>query len=104
MMRIDSHREDAETQGMVRHWYGKVTGRFSIRPRGIIARMYLNERDLQNRPSEIVAHECTHAGMAWARLRSAKLNHMPGEEVLCHAVGQMVKQVNHYLYAFGVFK
>ena len=104
MLRIDGHREGVDTQGLVRHWFSKIDrDRFAIRPRGIVARMYLNTKDLRDRPSEIVAHECTHAGMAWARLAKANLRNMSGEEVLCHAVGQMVKQVNYHLYAFGVF-
>jgi hypothetical protein len=92
-----------DTQGLVRHWMSKINGRFTVRPRGMVARMYLNVADLRVRPSEIVSHECTHAGMAWARIRGANLKHMPGEEVLCYAVGAMVKQVNRACYAHGVW-
>lgn len=105
MRRVDDFIDGdwSRTQGLVRSWSSKRDGSAVYRPRGLVARMYLNVADLRKRPSEIVAHECTHAGMAWARLRRANLRHMPGEEVLCHAVGQMVRQVNSVCYAHGVF-
>lgn len=65
--------------------------------------MFLNVRDLRDRPSEIVAHECAHAAMAWARLQHARLWRMDGEEVLCYAVGHLVKQVNRVCFAHGVW-
>lgn len=71
---------------------------------GRIAFMFLNARDLRRRPGEIIAHECTHAGMAWARFCRANLRVMDGEEVLCYAVGEMVRQVNRIGYAAGVFR
>jgi hypothetical protein len=110
MRRIEGESKDASgpessrTQGLVRSWFYKRSGVPCYRPRGLVARMYLNTVDLRNRPSEIVAHECTHAGMAWARLRGAKLEHMPGEEVLAHAVGQLVRQVNTICYAHRVWE
>lgn len=106
MRRIDHAKGDdldPRCMGLVRHWMSIPTGRLVYRPRGLVARMYLNVPDLREKPSEIVSHECTHAGMAWARLRRANLAHMPGEEVLCHAVGQLVRQVNSACYAHQVW-
>lgn len=107
MRRVDGARgDDLDTRcmGLVRSWQSVVDGRNVYRPRGVIARMHLNVRDLRAKPSEIVSHECTHAGMAWVRLRRADLSVMPGEEVLCHAVGQLVRQVNSACYAHGVWR
>lgn len=103
MRRLDRHVEHPRTQGMLRSWHSILRGCAVIRPGGVIARMYLNTVDLRARPSEIVSHECTHAGMAWARLRRAKLEDMAGEEVLCHAVGALVRQVNRICFAHGVW-
>ena len=106
MRRIDGSRGDdlnPDCMGLVRHWFSRVSGRYTIRPRGMVARMYLNVADLKNKPGEIISHECTHAGMAWARLRRANLREMDGEEVLCYAVGAMVRQVNTACYAHGVW-
>jgi hypothetical protein len=95
---------ETKCMGLVRSWHSPRTGRHTVtRNRHLLARMYLNERDLRYRPSEIVAHECTHAGMAWARLRRANLRVMPGEEVLCHGVGRLVSQVNRVCFAHGVW-
>lgn len=96
-------REDPRTMGLVRHWTSRIDGRCVVRPRGLVARMYLNVRDLRAKPSEIVSHECTHAGMAWARLQKANLRVMAGEEVLCHAVGRLVAQVNRVCFASKVW-
>jgi len=90
--------------GLVRTWYGKRTRREAVtRPRGLVARMYLNVRDLRDKPGEIIAHECTHAAMGYSRLKRANLDVMPGEEVLAHAVGRLVSQVNRICYAHGVW-
>ena len=83
------------TAGMVRHYMSKVDGRYVVRPGHIIARMFLNAVDLRRNGMEIISHECTHAGMAWARLRRENLRRMVGEEVLCYAVGRMARQVNN---------
>lgn len=99
-----SDEMERELAGMVRSWHARRTPRGSVvRPGQLVARMYLNVKDLRERPSEIVAHECGHAAMAWARYRVANLNHMAGEEVMCHALGQLVKQVNRICYAHGVW-
>lgn len=90
--------------GLVRTWQHPKTRRAGIvRARGIVARMYLNVRDLRARPSEIVSHECAHAGMGWARFQRANLNHMHGEEVLAYAVGNLVRQVNRVCFAEKVW-
>lgn len=95
---------ERDCMGLVRTWHSPRLRLAGItRPRMLVARIYLNERDLRDRPSEIVAHEATHAGMGWARLRRAQLGHMPGEEVLCHAVGVLVKQINRACYAHRVW-
>lgn len=94
---------EVDCMGLVKHYYSRVTGRPVIRPRGMVARMYLNVRDLRARPSEIVSHECGHAAMAWARIRRANLRVMPGEEVMCYALGHLVRQCNHHLYAMKVW-
>lgn len=106
MARFGCNDVDAKTQGLVRSYYSSVTRHqrpVAVRS-WVIARMFLNRKDLTKRPSEIVAHECTHAGMAWARHRRANLAVMPGEEVLCYAVGELVKQVNRICYAAKVWK
>lgn len=106
VMRIEgtTAAEAPNCMGMVRHYFSRADGRFTVRPGLVIARMYLNIADLRAHPGEIVSHECTHAGMAWARLRNANLKDMPGEEVLCHAVGRMVVQLNTIGYRIGIWK
>jgi hypothetical protein len=101
--RLDRQDEDPRTQGMVRSWHSTLQQQPVIRPRGVIARMYLNVSDLRRRPSEIVSHECTHAGLAWGRLQRANLRRMEGEEIVCHAVGQLVRQINHHCFAQKVW-
>jgi hypothetical protein len=94
---------EADCMGMVRSYCSRVTGRDVIRPGGLVARMFLNARDLRSKPGEIVSHECGHAAMAWARLQHADLSRMSGEEVMCYALGRLVAQVNRICYAAGVF-
>lgn len=89
--------------GMVRHYTSKITGRFVVRPGHMIARMFLNVRDLRHNGAEIMSHECGHAAMAWARLRNANLKRMVGEEVMCYALGRMMQQVNHISYVMRIF-
>lgn len=92
------------TAGMVRHYFSKATGRYVVRPGQIIARMFLNAVDLRRNGAEIVSHECTHAGMAWSRLRRVNLRRMVGEEVLCYAVGRMTRQVNRIGHMAGIWR
>lgn len=104
---IEALEGDAPTNphvaGMVRHYTSKVTGRFVVRPGLIIARMFLNARDLRANPAEIISHECVHAGMAWARLQSADLSKMDGEEVMAYATGRMTRQVNYICHRMRIF-
>lgn len=94
-----------ECMGLVRHYCHRTTSwRRAALANGVIARMYLNRRDLRARPSEIVAHECTHAGIAWARFRRETLYGMRSEEVLCYATGRLVSQINRVCHAEGVWR
>jgi hypothetical protein len=94
----------SRTAGMVRHYFSKADGRFVVRPGQVIAHMFLNAADLRLRAAEIVAHECTHAALAWGRLRKAKLKDMDGEEVVCYSVGVMTAEVNRIGHMMGVWK
>lgn len=96
--------QDRRVAGLVRHYFSRVTGRLVVRPGLIIAHMYLNTTDLRRNGAEIMSHECTHAGMAWVRLRRANLKRMEGEEVLAYAVGCMTRQLNHIGYVAGVYR
>ncbi len=91
------------TGGSVQSYYSKVDGRPVVRPGFVIANMYLNRFDLKRNPTEIIAHECVHAGMAWATLRKETLKKMASEEVLAYATGDMTRQVTAICYATGVF-
>ncbi len=101
---IDGQNERPDFAGMVRHYSSRATGRKVVLPGQIIAKMFLNADDIRKNGGEIVAHECTHAGMAWSRLRKAQLSVMPGEEVLCYAVGVLAKQVNRICYKMGIWR
>jgi hypothetical protein len=99
---------ERECMGLVRSWWGPRTRRAGVvRPRGVVARMFLNTRDLRNHPSTIVPHESTHAAMAWARFRGVSLDRaqssMPDEEVIAYAVGDLVRQINRVCFAHGVW-
>lgn len=99
--------DDYRCAGMVRD-FGSRTRPFGSRRMvlhggRVVAQMWLSVRDVRQRQSEIVSHECGHAAMAWARWRGANLDRMPGEEVMCYALGRMVAQVNRICYAAGAF-
>ena len=79
---------------MVCRYYSKADGRQVVRPGLVIARMFLNARDLRRNGMEIISHESAHAGMAWAEFRKANLAVMSGEEVMAYAVGRIARQVN----------
>lgn len=89
--------------GQVWSWGVGRTERPRCKPGTIVARMYLNAVDLRAMPTEITTHECGHAAMAWARLRRANLSKMPGEEVMCYALGHMNRQLCNLLYRIRVF-
>lgn len=102
--RLDGGDADGDWAGLCRTWHSRRLRQSGVtRPRGLVARIYLNVRELQRRPSEIVSHECAHAAMGWARIRRANLRVMPGEEVMCYALGKLVAQANHNLYAMNAF-
>lgn len=68
--------------------------------RGRIVTIWLNERDILDKPSEIIAHEATHAALEFCRFKS--VNPMLGkghEEVLAYTVGVLVRQINRIFYA-----
>lgn len=93
----------AETMGAVRTFRNRITGKPVVRPGLVVARMFLNKRDIQARGSEIAAHECGHAAMAWARLRRADLATMDGEETMCYALGRMHRQLINLFWRIGVY-
>lgn len=74
---------------------GKLSGKFAC--------MWLNEKDLSDRPNEITSHEATHAAMRYAANKKADLSNMEGEEVLCHAQGVIQKNLVIGLYRTKVF-
>lgn len=100
---IERQDHGLRCMGQVWSWTNGPLERPTLKRGRIVARMYLNADDLRAHPSEIVSHECTHAGMAWARWRRAELTGMVGEEVLCYAVGRMVKQVNRIGFMMGIW-
>lgn len=104
MKRLEGDDGGGDWKGLCRTWSAPRLKVAAHRPRFLVARIYLNARDVQDRPSEIVSHECAHAAMGWARHRGANLRRMPGEEVMCYALGRLVAQANHHLYALGVFQ
>lgn len=90
-----SDRTMGQCSGLT-HYYrnGHMSGKFAC--------MWLNANDLDGRPNEITSHEATHAAMRYARNKKADLDHMPGEEVLCHAQGRIQREVIHGLYRLKV--
>lgn len=97
-----------DVMGMVRSWECKRTRRAGImKSRGLVARMFLNVVDLRNHPSTIVPHECGHAAMAWGRTRGVSvrsaMHSMDHEEIICYAVGDLVRQINQVCFAAGVW-
>jgi hypothetical protein len=105
---IYEHRELGPTDHLVagrcQSWHCKYSGRALLRPGQVVARIYFCASELQRKPNEISAHEVGHAAMAYARWLGVNLTRMAGEEVMVHALGRMVAQVNRILYAAGVFK
>lgn len=68
--------------------------------RGRIATIFLNEEDLIGKPSEVLAHEATHAAMVFCRYRGVDpMAGMGQEEVLAYTVGVLVRQLNKIFYA-----
>jgi hypothetical protein len=104
---ITGGRQGHDTEGcVVQRLHNIGRDRFLKRGRpgrwrgGTIAHVFLNERDWQQRPSEIGSHEMVHAGMAF--MRSRKVDPSDGhaeEEALAWTVGSLVKQLNNVWYA-----
>lgn len=94
---------DGAVQGcVINQLRSHVRGKLSLTrgPRGRIATVLLNEVDLLDRPSEIGAHEMTHAAMRFLDIRGVRLaGGMAEEEVLCYTVGELVRQLNCIFYA-----
>jgi hypothetical protein len=106
---IYEHRDclaatDHLVQGRCQSWHCNFSGRALLRPGLVVARIYYSVADLRKKPSEISSHEVGHAAMAYARWLGIDLSRMKGEEVMVHALGRMVAQVNRILYAAGAFK
>lgn len=93
MLRLHGTAVEAECRGAVNHFVHKFGHKHRVIPRQRVAVMHLNAKDIQEDGANIIAHECTHAGLAYARNRRANLDHMPGEEVAAYAVGYMMRQV-----------
>lgn len=82
---------------------GRLTGRFAC--------MWLNEEDLRVNASEIVTHECVHAGMRHMANHKLDVQAHSGqggtvhanEEALAYTVGSLTKQINNRLHKLGVF-
>lgn len=95
---------ERDCMGLVRSWWSPRLRLAGVaRPGQIVARIFLNAKDLRRQPGEIVSHECGHAAMAWARFRRANLFVMPGEEVMCYALGRLVARVNTACYAHRIW-
>lgn len=95
---------DATTQGCVlsrtRNYRGLGSERVLRGDRGRIATVLLNEVDLLARPSEIGAHEMTHAALVFMRVRGVDpMRDSTSEEALCYTVGKLVRQLNCIFYA-----
>ena len=75
------------------------------RPANTIATIYLNTADLRkNGGSMIVSHECTHAALAYLRIRHIDaVSAMKDEETLAYAVGDMTRAVINGCYSAGVW-
>jgi hypothetical protein len=105
---IYEHRDslapnDHLVMGRCQSWHCKYSGRALLRPGLVVARIYYSAADLQQNPSEISSHEAGHAAMAYARWLGVDLSRMQGEEVMVHALGRLVSQVNRVLFAAGVW-
>jgi hypothetical protein len=94
VMRLQGNHKDVgpECRGAVLHYVHKFGHKHRVVRGQCVAVMYLNAKDIKDDGANIIAHECTHAGLAYARNRRADLAKMPGEEVAAYAVGFMMRQ------------
>jgi hypothetical protein len=95
---------DRRTQGQCNTPYSLTTrDKRSVAAGRVVARIFVNAQDLRDNAAEVLAHECTHAGMGWVRFRRTSLEQMPGEEVLAHAVGNLHWQACVATRLYGVW-
>lgn len=90
--RLTGNEVGPDCRGAVTHFRHKFGHVHRVKPGQRVAIMHLNAQDIRDDGANIIAHECTHAGLAYARNRRANLDHMSGEEVAAYAVGRMVRQ------------
>lgn len=95
VMRLHGPGKDMgpECRGAVLHYVHRFGHKHRVVRNQVVCVMYLNAKDIQDDGANIIAHECTHAGLAYARNRRANLDHMPGEEVAAYAVGRLTREV-----------
>ncbi|MES2320190.1 MAG: hypothetical protein V4631_22155 [Pseudomonadota bacterium] len=95
VMRLHGPGKDMgpECRGAVLHYQHRFGHKHRVVRGQVVCAMYLNAKDIQDDGANIIAHECTHAGLAYARNRRADLDHMPGEEVAAYAVGRLTREV-----------
>lgn len=67
----------------------------------LFARMYLSIPILRKHGIEIVAHECGHAALAWARHRKADLER-DEENDFAYPLGLMVNEILAAIYRHGI--
>lgn len=91
--RLTQNEVEPECRGAVTHYRHSFGHKHRVVSGQRVAIMFLNAKDIQDDGANIIAHECTHAGLAYARNRRANLAHMPGEEVAAYAVGYMTREV-----------
>lgn len=96
---------DHRTLGFCCDYYRK-TGQRQPRLiwRHVVARVYMNVKDIRREPVDLPIHELGHAALAYARYRRADLKTIEGEEVACYALGRMAAQLNEILRANGAFQ
>lgn len=84
--------------GRVWHWHRPCTPRRYVMNRGgVVARLYLNRRCVMDHWTEIPAHECGHAALAYSRWCGVDVH--KDEEVACYALGRLTAQLMHILWA-----
>lgn len=122
MRRLDHCTDLDRSDASCISWSIKTTGRPTIsKPRRVVARIYVDKQTLMRGGApEILSHERTHAGVAWARFRGAKIDERSrrqqrgkpiggrqasdDEELLCYAVGRLVQRLNNWLYGQGLYE
>lgn len=88
---------------LCRSYHHSIGGRRRALYGRIVARIYLNRKDLKLDSADLTSHEAGHAAVAWARFVGADLTTEEGEETMCYALGRLVHQITRCLYAEHVF-